>query len=187
MATQPVYPRLSAAHFLEIDFGTDKKAELDNGVIHMMAGGTAAHARVALNIASVLRGLLRGSGCRPYSSDMAVRTTPWSIRYPDVSVFCGSHETESDDGKLAFDDPVVLFEILSDCTARTDLRVKLEEYRALPSVQTIVFVDAVRETVRIVQRLDAASWQDTDMTKAVDVALPSLDVVVPNAELFARD
>lgn len=45
MATSLVYPLLTAEDFLEIDFG-ELKAELDNGVIHMMAGGTARHARV---------------------------------------------------------------------------------------------------------------------------------------------
>ncbi len=38
MATRPDYFLLSAEEFLDIDFG-ERKAELDNGVIHMIAGG----------------------------------------------------------------------------------------------------------------------------------------------------
>ena len=45
MATEPSYPLLTAEQFLAIDFG-EQKAELDNGIIYMMAGGTARHARV---------------------------------------------------------------------------------------------------------------------------------------------
>jgi len=88
MATQPDYPLLTAKAFLEIDFG-EKKAELDNGVIRMMAGGTVRHAQVQGNIFGWLRQQLRGTGCRPYGSDMATATHDFSIRYPDVSVFCG--------------------------------------------------------------------------------------------------
>jgi Uma2 family endonuclease len=187
MATPPVYPRLSAAHFLEIDFGSDRKAELDNGVIRMMAGGTALHALVAGNIFSFLRARLRGSGCRSYTSDMAVRTTDWSIRHPDVSIFCGPRDDPKDDEKLAFDDPKIIFEVLSKGTSRTDLRVKLEEYRGMESVDTIVVVDCVHDTIRIVQRLDPARWEDSSMTHGVDVPLLSLDLTMPNAEIFARD
>lgn len=39
MATPFDYPLLTAEDFREIDFG-ERKAELDNGVIRMMAGGT---------------------------------------------------------------------------------------------------------------------------------------------------
>lgn len=64
MATQVHYPLLTAEEFLQIDFG-DRKAELDNGVIRMMAGGTGRHAQVQGNIFVALRSRLRGSGCMP--------------------------------------------------------------------------------------------------------------------------
>lgn len=68
MATQPAYRLLTAKEFLEIDFG-EQKAELDNGVIRMKAGGTARHARVQHNILLALGTRLRGTGCTPYNSE----------------------------------------------------------------------------------------------------------------------
>lgn len=185
MATQPDYPLLTAEEFLKIDFG-EKKAELDNGVIRMMAGGTARHARVQLNILVALSNRLRGTGCTPYNSDMATRTHHHSIRYPDVTVFCGHDGREYDEEK-AFDDPRVLVEVLSAGTARTDLRIKLDEYKALSSVDTIVFVDIATERLRIVQRTAPHGWSDVSHEATVDIALPSLDVVIPHGEVFARD
>ena len=111
MASDPIYPLLTAKEFLEIDFG-DRKAELDNGIIRMMAGGTARHADVQGNIFAFLRVALRGTGCRSYNSDMATQTHDRSIRYPDVSVFCGRSQPINDQLK-AFDDPCVVFEVLS--------------------------------------------------------------------------
>ena len=185
MATQPDYPLLSADEFLEIEFG-ERKAELDNGVIRMMAGGTARHAQVATNIATWLRQHLRGGPCRPYGSDMATRTHDLSIRYPDVSVFCRPRTT-ADDSAKAFADPKVLIEVLSAGTARTDLRVKLDEYKALNSVDTIVFVDIAIERLRIVQRTAAHGWSDVSHDAPVDASFPSLGLVLPHSEIFARD
>lgn len=184
MATRPNYPLLTAEDFLEIDFG-ERKAELDNGVIRMMAGGTARHARVQVNIQFALAQRLRGTGCFPYNSDMAARTHDLSIRYPDVTVYCGRDGPENDNAK-AFDDPRVIFEVLSAGTARSDLRVKLDEYKALPSVDTIVFVDIATERLRVVQRTGRTGWADDAHDGPVDLALPSLGVMLPHAEIFAR-
>lgn len=181
----PDYPLLSAAGFLEVDFG-DLKAELDNGIIRMMAGGSARHAEVAGNIQAFLRTALRGSGCKPYTSDMATRTHDLSVRYPDVSVFCGKNDPAHDAAK-SFDDPRVLFEVLSANTARTDLRTKLDECKALDSVDTIVFVDIASERLRVIQRTGPHGWSDVAHDGPFDVPLPTLSLTLPHAEIFARD
>lgn len=189
MATSLFYPTplVTAKQFLEMEFGSDVKAELDNGVIRMMAGGTAAHARVQGNVFAFLRQRLRGSGCRVYNSDMAVNTHEFAIRYPDVAVYCREGVRPEDDGLKAFNSPAVIFEVLSAGTARTDLRVKLEEYKALPSVETIVFVDVVKERVRVLQRRETDLWSDLSATHPHDVELPSLGITIPHTEIFARD
>jgi Uma2 family endonuclease len=77
--------------------------------------------------------------------------------------------------------------VLSAGTARTDLRAKLDEYRALPSVDTIVYVDIAAERVRVIQRTGAHGWSDVAHDAPVDVPLPSLGITLPHAEMFARD
>jgi Uma2 family endonuclease len=184
MATLPIYPLVGADDFLEMDFG-DYKAELDNGAIRMMAGGTRRHAEVTGNIFVALANRLRGSGCKPYNSDMAARTHDLSIRYPDVAVYCGREGPEHDEDKSA-DDPRVIFEVLSAGTARTDLTVKLAEYKALPSVDAIVFVDIATERLRVVALTAPDTWTETQHREPVDLVLPSLNATVPHDEIFAR-
>lgn len=185
MASRPQYPLLSAKEFLEINFG-EHRAELDNGVIRMVAGGTARHARVQFNLQMALATRLRGTGCTPYGSDMAVAAHDRSIRYPDVTVYCGRNDQSSDHAK-AFDDPRVIFEILSAGTARTDLLVKLPEYKALPSVDTVAFIDIATERVCIVQRTGPNRWAEQAYDEPVAVELPSLGITIPHDEIFARD
>jgi Uma2 family endonuclease len=185
MATQSAYRLLTAKEFLEIDFG-EQKAELDNGLIRMVAGGTGRHAEVQINISSALRQRLRGSGCKPYGPDMGVQTHAGSVRYPNVTVYCGRN-VEANDKVKAFNDPRVIFEVLSNGTARTDLKDKMPEYKAMESVDTIVFVDSGTERLRVVQRTPTNGWNEQAYDAPVDLDLPSLAITIPHDEIFARD
>ncbi|WP_375392372.1 Uma2 family endonuclease [uncultured Sphingomonas sp.] len=178
---------LTAEEFLAIEWGSsDIKAELDDGAIRMMAGGSEAHARVAGNTQFALRTRLRGSGCRTCNSDFAIRTHGGSIRYPDASVFCG-RDFDAEQQARAFDDPTVIVEVLSPSTQRHDRGVKLDEYRALPSAQTIVLIDPLRQRLRVLQRKSSAGWTDDEYAEPVDLDVPSLGLTIPHAEIFAVD
>ncbi len=185
VALDPAYRRVAVEEFLQMDFG-GARAELEDGLIFLMAGGNEAHARVAANLIAALRARLRGSGCRPYGSDLAIRTGSASIRFPDVSVYC-SPLAPGDEIRQLLGDPQVVVEVLSPSTASHDQVTKLAEYRALAGVQGIVFVDAVRERVRVVTRTGADNWSDEWLAGDADLALSSLGIAIPPAEIFARD
>ena len=185
MVTEPYL--ISADQFLAMEFGPDERVELDNGVIRMMGGGTAAHARIQANLVAELRDKLKGSGCRPYGSDMAVCTRDMSVRYPDVSVYCDVENSPERDREKAFTNPVVVIEVLSPSTSDHDQQVKLAEYHDLPSVDTILFVDPDAERVRVLQRTSAEGWSDNWLVTGSDVPLPSRGITLTHAEIFARD
>ncbi len=184
--TFPIAPLLTVEDFLKIRFPSEQKAELSNGVIRMMAGGTGSHARVQRNVLGYLFRSLRGSGCSPYGSDTGVRTHDLSIRYPDISVFCG-RDTPENDSLTSFDDPKVVIEILSPSTRNEDFGAKLFEYRTLASVDTILFIDPDSGAKRLLQRTNAGGWSDVALDNDADVPLPSLGLTLPSAEIFARD
>jgi Uma2 family endonuclease len=94
MATDPNQRLLTAEQFLQIDFGPDIKAELDNGIIRVMTGGSRDHVRIQMNLYRYLGVALRGSGCRPYGSDIVIRTYDGSVRYPDLTIDCGSPKVD---------------------------------------------------------------------------------------------
>lgn len=182
IAIDPAYRRVTVGEFLAMDLG-DAKAELVDGVILMMAGGSSRHAGIAANLISALLGRLRGSGCRPYGSDLAVRTGESSIRFPDVSVYCRDDQRPDEPTGKLLGDPRLVFEVLSPSTASNDQITKLAEYRALPGVKGIVFVDPDNERVRIAIPGEAndANW----LPPGSDLALPMLGIVLPHVEIFA--
>ena len=187
MRYDPLYEPITVEQFPAIDFPSDRKYELVDGMIRMMTGGTPAHARVATKILVFLGQHLRGSGCRPYNSDVGVRVTDTDVRYPDVSVYCNHPATPERERDRIFTDPVVIFEVLSPSTTRNDEGEKLGQYRHLPTLDTIVFVDPDNETCRVIQRLGPTSWRDDLFAQPHDVALPAAGVTIPHTEIFARD
>jgi Uma2 family endonuclease len=188
MATSVSQRLLTADEFLRIDFGPDLKAELDNGVIRMMAGGTRRHNRVQTNLIIALGNALRGSGCRPNGSDLGVRTHDGSVRYPDISISCGPERPE-DDRDRALADPRVLIEVLSPSTEASDRSAKLPEYKALPSVELIALVDPESERLHLFQRTNRRpeSWSEVIHVEPADLELPMLGITIPHGEIFARD
>lgn len=184
LADDPAYGKVDIDAFLEMDFG-GRKAELDDGVIFMMAGVGMEHAGVASNIIMTLHPRLRGTGCRPFGSDLAVQTGPRSIRYPDVSIFCRPYADDGERNKLV-GEPRALFEVLSPSTARLDERTKLPEYAALAGVQDIVLVDPDTRRVRHVRRTGPQGWADEWIdTGAIRLASVGLDLTLD--EIFADD
>jgi Uma2 family endonuclease len=92
-----------------------ERYEYAGGVITMMTGGSAAHVTIAMNLAFALRHALRGTGCRPFGSDMKVIANH-PVRYPDISVIC--RPVGDRDNHLS--DPVVIIEVISPSTERED-------------------------------------------------------------------
>jgi len=123
---------------------------LIDGRIYGTSGKSPAHARVGGNIFAVLHAKLRGTGCRPFNSGMGVRVTDTDVRYPDVSVSCGNPATPEREQARVLTDLVVIVEVLSASTVRVDEGARLGQYRALPSVDAIVFVDPENATSRVI-------------------------------------
>lgn len=186
MRADPAYRKITADEFLAMDFGTDRRFELHDGVIVMMAGGTEPHAWVQGNVFAWLRTRLRGTGCRPYGPDMAVQINDIDIRYPDISIYCDQPPRDdlTEARKLA--NPTVIIEVLSPSTTTLDQGTKLEEYRRLPSVRTVAFVDPVNEMCRTIERMPEG-WLDYIFSGTRGIEIPSLGLTIPHAEIFAHD
>lgn len=176
---------VTADEFLGMEFDTDCRFELDNGIVRMMGGGTARHAQIQANVLAALHQKLRGSGCAPFGPDMGAHNHRLSVRYPDVSVYCGRSSPENDKLK-AFDDPKLVVEVMSPSTRSRDIDVKLPEYRAVLSLQAILYIDPEDETTHLELRNEAGEWRVAMATADGSVDLSFLNVTLSYAEIFDR-
>lgn len=101
-----------------------------------MTGGTINHSLITQNIQAALRDRLRGSGCRPLGPDVGVATVGTAIRYPDALVTCSPFDGDA----LTVPGVVVIFEVLSAGTSRTDRIIKVREYAAVASIRRYVIL-----------------------------------------------
>ena len=176
---------VTADEFLGMEFDTDCRFELDNGIVRMMGGGTVRHSRIQTNVLVALAQKLKGSGCEPLGPDMGVRNHRLSVRYPDVSVYCGRGGPEND--KLtAFDDPKLVVEVMSPSTRTRDIEVKLPEYRTVPSLKAILYIDPEDETIHLEVRNEAGEWTVVVSEPDEPVDLPMLNLTLTRDEIFSR-
>ena len=171
---------MSLADFLAWEERQEGKWEFDGFAPVPMVGVTRAHALIQANVSAALVNRLRGGPCRFLGNEMKVQTAG-AIRYPDGVVTC----TLGGMADLVVEDPVILVEILSPGTERTDRVEKAREYRATPSVRRYVMLRQDRAAAEVHAR-DGESdrWLSLLLVEADTLALPEIGVELPLAELY---
>ena len=141
-------------------------------------GGTAEHAAIQRNFAIAVGGRLRGKSCRYYGSDLKADTSE-TIRYPDGFVVCSPAVR----GVTRIADPVVVFEVLSDSSARTDLIVKNHEYAGVPSVKRYIVLSQDEMSGTMFERI-GTDWVGHLLNAGSILRMPEIDIELPLAELY---
>lgn len=171
---------MTLREFLLWEERQETRFEFDGFQPVAMTGGTAAHSAVQRNILHALTERLRGKPCQPYGSDLKIEVEG-RIRYPDAFVVC----TPVPPRQTAVTDPVVVFEVLSDGTANTDLVEKNAEYRATPSIQRYVIPEQTHAAAIVFVR-KGDDWI-TGIVAGTDAVLrmPEIDIEVPLGDIYA--
>lgn len=138
--------------------GHDVRYEYYDGRIVAMLGGNLAHSAVALNLINLVRQGLRGSSCRVYNSDAAVRVSGRVYVYPDATITCSPLDQPAPD-RTEITTPRVIFEVLSDSTEIRDRTMKFQHYRSCQSIQEYVLIASKYQTIeRYTRTTDGHAW-----------------------------
>lgn len=182
MTALPNRPTMSVEEYLALDRNsTETRYEYIDGHVTMMAGGTLDHATISLNIASTLRGLLRGSSCRVFSSDARVRLSATRYVLPDVTVSCDGRDRGRVD---VIQYPHLVVEVLSPTTEDYNRGRKFTYYRECPTIQEYVMVNTEYQAVEVCRRARNDLWSFHVFRSAEDVELASLGVRFPITAVY---
>jgi Uma2 family endonuclease len=182
MATLPHRPSMSIEAYLDLDRrSSETRYEYIDGYVRMLAGGTPDHAKIAANVIGVLYGILEGSSCSVYTSDVRVCLAETRYVYPDVSVSCDARDQEQEE---MIQYPCLIVEVLSPSTEAYDRGRKLAFYRQCPSIREYVLVDSQRQTVEVFRREKNTFWTYHAFGPEDDVELASLGVRFPLVKLY---
>src|SRR5713226_4995533 len=161
---------MSLDEFLVWEREQPDRHEFDGFTVIAMTGASMAHVKITVNIAFALRQGLRGTGCRPLSSDAKVIAGD-SVRYPDVAVTCKPMADRDD----IVAEPVLIFEVLSSSTERVDRGRKKFEYFATPSIRQYAIVEQDERRVDLYTRAEAG-WTNEVVTGDTTLNLSSIGV-----------
>lgn len=137
---EPAIRRMTLDEFLLWDDGTDTRYELIDGFPVAMAPPAEAHRILAVRLVSRIDAAL--SPRRPCNAQIepgVVRPDRADSYYvPDIAVTCEPNVP----GRQAMVDPILIVEILSPSTERSDRRIKLPVYQNIESVHEILLLDS---------------------------------------------
>jgi len=124
-----------------------------------MAGATARHNRISLNIATRLDAATRGTPYEVFMSDMKVKMEAHrAFYYPDVLLAC----EPGDDQPLYRTRPCLIVEVFSTSTAGIDEREKWHHYRDIPTLRHYLLIDSESRQVRLYIRA-GADWLEQNL------------------------
>ena len=177
---------ISIADYLAGEEISGVKHEYLGGTVHAMAGATNQHNAIATSTLLALGSQLRGKSCQPFNSDTKVHIEyPDHTRfyYPDAMVVCQPNPA-SDHFQ---DQPVVIIEVLSDSTRRTDLVEKRDAYLTIPSLKVLIFVepDAPSVTLHRTKSGGGFAIERHSGLEAI-IPLPEIEASLPLAEVYER-
>ena len=171
---------LSVEAYLQGERSSEIRHEYIEGVAYAMAGASVNHNQITVNLLTSLMIHLRGKECRPFSSDLLVKTGKERYRYPDVVVVCNEQFLD----EYSTDSPVLIVEVLSKGTRQRDRQEKRLEYLQLPSLMEYMLVEQDTVEVEVFRRNQG--WQPSYYYWGDTVVLESVDLSITVTEIYER-
>lgn len=170
---------MTLPEFLDWEEHQELRYEFDGFRPVAMTGGTARHELIGNRLRTLLTTRLDGKPCRCWGPTTKIEVKE-RIRYPDAHVSCVQVAPEA----TVIPEPVVVFEVLSPSTSRTDRIEKLREYQATPSIQRYVILEQDSIGAMVFSRRGDL-WVTDVLTEADTLRMPEIDIELRLAEIYA--
>lgn len=177
-AVKPI-EKISAEAYLQWELASQVKHELIDGQVYAMAGVSANHERIAVNVLSEFAGHLRNSPCEPFGSDMKLRIKE-NFFYPDVMVDCHFDESEP----YYTETPLIIVEVLSRSTRKMDETYKLMAYINIPSLQEYVLIEQDVADITVLRRSDG--WVPKHYFLGDSISFEAIGLTLAVEDIYRR-
>jgi Uma2 family endonuclease len=149
-----------------------------------MTGGNAGHSVIGQNLRTGLQNRLQGSACLPLGPDAGVETVNKTVRYPDALVTCAKFKRTD----LTIPGVVIVFEVLSPSSGRTDRIEKVLEYAAVSSIRRYVILESASIALTVMERENSGDpWTKlTVLTQEAILRMPEIGIEIPVMEIYAN-
>lgn len=179
MTLQIAQASISEEEYLAGELIAVIKHEFIDGEVFAMAGVSKNHERVTGNIFVKLHIHLENSPCEPFSSDVKVKAGT-DFFYPDAMVVCDDR-TNDDYYTVS---PMIIVEVLSKSTRRTDETIKRTAYQSIPALQEYILIEQDFVDIEVCRRSEG--WLSRHYFLGDDFSLDSIGVTMIVEELYQR-
>lgn len=166
--------------YLSGELVSEIKHEYVNGQVYAMTGGTQNHARIIRNFLVAVSIYFKGKKCESFSSELKVKTSKQSFRYPDIMVVC--NDTSEND--LYTECPVILVEVLSNSTRQKDRTEKKFEYLNIPTLKEYVLIEQDFIDVEVFRKEN--SWRSDHYFLGDEITFQSIGFIISVEEIYER-
>ncbi len=154
---------ISIEDYLDGEKDSPIRHEYVDGHVFAMAGASDRHNRLAINVTSRLNDRLSDGPCAVFMSDMKVMLDANTYYYPDVVVACDPPGGD----RYTRRQPILVIEIISHTTERTDRFEKLPAYKRISGLKECVLIAQDQMFVEIHRSIDG-QWRTEILTKPED-------------------
>ncbi|MCX7093260.1 MAG: Uma2 family endonuclease [Methylobacter sp.] len=170
---------ISVEEYLKGEPSSEVKHELIDGHVYAMAGASANHQRISVNILSEFSNHLKNVPCEPFGSNMKVRIDS-NFFYPDVIVDCHFDNSEP----YFTQTPIIIVEVLSKSTRRMDETIKLMSYITIPSLQEYVLIQQDFVDIQVLRRSEG--WLPKHYFLGDEITFEAIDLTLSVEDIYLR-
>jgi Uma2 family endonuclease len=172
---------VSVDDYLQAEISNEIKHEYVNGQAFAMSGASPNHCKITANVCSEFHSHLKNSTCYPCSSDMKVKTSTGSYRYPDVLVVCD--DDFIDNGSVT-QTPTIIVEVLSRSTRKIDEREKFLEYINIASLKEYVLIEQDIADITVFRR--SSNWLPNHYYLGERIHFETIDLTLSVEDIYHR-
>lgn len=170
---------LTVDQYLNEELNSQIKHELIEGRVFAIAGASKNHERIVQNLTREFGVHLKDSSCEPFGSDLKIRVRD-NFYYPDLLVDCDVDESET----YYTQTPVLIVEVVSKTSRKTDEQHKFLEYINIPSLHEYVMIEQDYVDVTVCRKSEG--WRAMHYFLGDDIVFESIDLSLPVTEIYHR-
>ena len=173
---------MTEEEYLAFEETSEVRHEYIHGKLYEMPRTTDFHNEICLQIAFLLKQLLKIKGFKIYQESIKLRISDKKYTYPDVFATNDARDSESRQIKRY---PTLIVEVLSDSTRVYDKTDKFILYQQIPTLQYYLTVEPEKPLVECYALQKDGTWEVETFTQLYEtIQLSALNIELPMAALY---
>ncbi|NMG59235.1 Uma2 family endonuclease [Geitlerinema sp. P-1104] len=170
----------SPEEYLRLEEQALTRHEFRCGLVYAMAGGSANHNRITINLLTAFNLHFTDDRCQFFSGDVKLNYAERFYYYPDAFVTCDPRDREDSYIKRY---PTLIAEVMSPSTSEFDRGSKFEDYRCLASLEEYVLISQEVQRVEVFSR-GVEGWSSRMSALGEQVRFESIGLEVAMGDLY---